>query len=684
MHSGTANVHKVYQKIPRGAKIDKNSIWDALKSLEEQAKIEQKSKNNFILTSPTHTVTGRLDINRRGVGYVIPENDELNGEDVKIASKDVFGFLPGDIVECSYSFRGEGYKGKITGLVKRSDKTWIGTLDVFENVAYLVSDNKQLQEDILIRKGIKPNMHGMKASVKIISFDVKKRNPLGVIIDLLGKAGSNDAEMHAIVAEYGFKTSHSPEVIAEAAKYTNTISKEEIKIRKDLRDRLTFTIDPQDAKDFDDAISFESNANGTYTIGVHIADVSHYVQEGTLLDKEALNRATSVYLADRTIPMLPEHLSNNLCSLRPNEDRLAFTALFEMDEEANVLSEWFGKTVIHSQRRYTYEEAQERIESKEGDYQKEVNICNDLAKKLKGKRFKNGAIAFESSEIRFELDTKGVPLRVIKKDRFDAHKLVEEFMLLANKKVAQFIKTKQKPELPFIYRTHDFPPPEKLLELAKYVTLWGYKIDTSSEESIRKSINKLMLDTEGKPEASMLQMAAIRSMAKAVYTGKKSEHFGLAFKYYTHFTSPIRRYPDLLVHRLLFDYLNGKKGRLSENMIEQMAEHSSNMEQKASDAERASTKYKMAEYMEQYVGQTFEAKVSGLTEWGIYAEIIENYCEGMIRLSDMKGDAFVYMEKEKKVIGRRTKRFFSMGDPITIKVKRANKNLRQIDFVYVS
>jgi len=683
LNKGTANVHKVYQKVPKGANIDKDSIWDALKSLEGQGKIEQKSKNNFIYSSPKHTLTGRLDINRRGVGYVIPSNDELNGEDVKIAFKDVAGFLPGDIVECSYSFKGELYKGVITNLVKRTDKTWIGTLDVIEDRAYLVLDKKELQTDIMIRKGIRPEMHGMKASVRITQYDAKKKNPLGVIVDILGKAGTNDAEMHAIVAEYGFKTAHPAEVIAEAEKYTNTIDNEEIKKRRDMRDILTFTIDPHDAKDFDDAISFETLPNGNYSLGVHIADVSHFVKEGAVLDKEALNRATSVYLADRTIPMLPEHLSNNLCSLRPNEDRLAFSAIFEMDKDANVIKEWFGKTVIHSQRRYTYEEAQQRLESKEGDYQKELNICNDLAKKLKEKRFANGAIAFESSEIRFRMDEEGFPLEIIKKTRFDAHKLVEEFMLLANKKVAKFIKTKQKPELPFIYRTHDFPPQEKLMELTKYAALWGYKIDTSSEESIRRTINKLMFDTEGKPEANMLQTAAIRSMAKAVYTGQKSEHFGLAFKYYTHFTSPIRRYPDLLVHRLLFDYLNGKKGRYSASLIEQMAEHSSNMEQKASEAERASTKYKMAEYMEQFQGQVFEAKVTGLTEWGIYAEIIDNYCEGMIRLTDMKGDNYMYIEKEKKVVGKRTKRFFAMGDPITIKVKRADKNLRQIDFVFM-
>ena len=684
MGGGTTNAHKLFQLLPKGAKIDKDDIWEALKSLEIQDIIFQKSKNNYTLKKASRTLIGRLDINRRGVGFVVPLQNELDGDDVKIESRDMEYYLPGDTVECSYEQSSGGrYKGKITQVIKRTDKIWVGVLDVFQDVAYLVVDNKEIKQDILIRKGIKPEMNGMKAAVKITSFDKRKKNPLGELIDILGKAGSNDAEMHAIVAEFGFKTSFPPEVEAEANKFTNDIDKEEIKTRKDLRSVLTFTIDPEDAKDFDDAISYEELGDDTFRMGIHIADVSHFVQEGTALDREALNRGTSVYLADRTIPMLPEHLSNNLCSLRPNEDRLAFSAIFDVDLNGKVLKRWIGKTVIHSERRFTYEEAQERIVSNTGDLARELIMCNTIAKNLKEKRFADGAIAFESSEIRFKMDENGVPLSIIKKDRFDAHKLVEEFMLLANREVAEFIKNKQKPELPFIYRAHDFPPHEKLVELVKFAALWGYKLDISSEEKIRNGINELMRDTEGKPEASMLQNTAIRSMAKAIYTGKQSEHFGLAFKFYSHFTSPIRRYPDLLAHRLIFDYLNGKKDRLTASTIEQISEHNSNMEQKASDAERASTKYKMAEFMEQHEGETFEAKVSGITEWGIYAEIIENYCEGMIRLTEMKGDTYSFHEKEKKVIGKHSKRRFGMGDLITIKVKRADKNLRQIDFVFI-
>ena len=490
--------------------------------------------------------------------------------------------------------------------------------------------------------------------------------------------------MNAILAEYGFPLQFPAEVEKEANEISDVITDDEIKKRRDFRNILTFTIDPFDAKDFDDAISFQILKNGNYEIGVHIADVSHYVLPDSALDKEGYERGTSVYLVDRVIPMLPERLSNGLCSLRPKEDKLCFAAVFELDHNANVITQWFGKTVIHSDRRFSYEEAQEIIEGNSTELYEEMKILNELAYKLRDRKFKEGAISFESTEVKFKLDEAGKPIGVYVKERKDAHKLIEDYMLLANRKVAEFIakKGKGKNKYTFVYRAHDSPKEEALLNFANFAMRFGYKINTKNDKEIARSLNHLMEDVEGKKEQNVLTQLAIRSMAKAIYTTKKSSHYGLAFDHYTHFTSPIRRYPDVMVHRLLEHYLGGGKS-LSEEEYEKRAIYTSQMEKKAADAERASVKYKQAEFLEDNIGREYNGLISGVTEWGMYVEIIENKCEGMIRLRDISDDFYVLDEKNYCIIGQRKKKKYQLGDEVKILVKKVDLSKRQIDFILV-
>ena len=507
---------------------------------------------------------------------------------------------------------------------------------------------------------------------------------MGIIKSILGKQGENNTEMNAILAEYGFPLSFPEEVEKEAQAISVEITKEEIAKRRDFRKTLTFTIDPFDAKDFDDAISFQKLANGNYEIGVHIADVSHYLITDTALDKEAYDRGTSVYLVDRVIPMLPENLSNGLCSLRPKEEKLCFSAVFEMDEQAIVITEWFGKTVIYSDRRFAYEEVQEIIENKTGEYVDEILKLNELAYHLRDRKFKHGAISFESTEVKFKLDETGKPIGVYVKERKDAHKLIEDYMLLANRKVAEFIakKGKGKHKYTFVYRAHDSPKPESLKNFAEFALKFGHKISTKSDRDTARSLNKLMADVEGTKEQNVLTSLAIRSMAKAIYTTKSSSHYGLAFDFYTHFTSPIRRYPDVMVHRLLEHYLNGGDNVNAEH-YEKMCQHASQMEKKAADAERASIKYKQAEYLQDNIGNIYAGIISGVTEWGMYVEIEENKCEGMIRLRDISDDFYTLDEKNYCIVGQRKKRKYQLGDEVKIKVKRVDLGKRQIDFSLV-
>ncbi|HEY4195272.1 MAG TPA: ribonuclease R, partial [Mucilaginibacter sp.] len=474
------------------------------------------------------------------------------------------------------------------------------------------------------------------------------------------------------------------EVEHDAEEISDIITPQEIAKRRDFRNVTTFTIDPFDAKDFDDALSFKVLDNGNYEVGVHIADVSHYIIPDSPLDKEAFDRGTSVYLVDRVIPMLPERLSNGLCSLRPKEDKLCFAAVFELDENAYIINEWYGKTVIHSDRRFTYEEVQEVIENQAGEYDKEILELNALAYKLRERKFKNGAISFETTEVKFKLDEKGKPTGVYVKERKDAHKLIEDFMLLANRKVAEFVsnKGKGKHKYTFVYRAHDSPKPEALANFAQFAARFGYKINTKSDKETAKSLNYLMEDVEGKKEQNVLTHLAIRSMAKAIYTTKTSSHYGLAFDHYTHFTSPIRRYPDVMVHRLLFHYLNGGQSVSAEH-YEKLCQYSSQMEKKAADAERSSIKYKQAEYLKDQVGTVYSGVISGVTEWGMYVEIIENKCEGMIRLRDISDDFYTLDEKNYAIIGQRKKKVYQLGDEVQIRVKNVDLTKKQIDFSLV-
>jgi ribonuclease R len=525
----------------------------------------------------------------------------------------------------------------------------------------------------------------MKAVVKITDWPATSKNPFGTVVSVLGVQGEHLTEMNAVLAEYGFPLAFPKEVESESNAISTKITDADISSRRDMRKILTFTIDPFDAKDFDDAISFQTLANGNLEIGVHIADVSHYVRPNTALDKEANERGTSVYLVGKVIPMLPEKLSNELCSLRPKEDKLTFSAIFEMDKNANVISEWFGRTIIHSDRRFTYEEVWEIIQAQTGDHVSEILTLNELAHILRNARFKNGAINFESAEVKFNLDDTGKPIGVYVKERNDAHKLIEDFMLLANRKVAEFIAKKgsKKSPLTFVYRSHDAPKEEVLEGFAKFAARFGYKIQTKNHAEISKSLNLLMSDVEGKKEQNVLTQLAIRSMAKAIYTTKKTSHYGLAFDYYTHFTSPIRRYPDVMAHRLLQHYLDGQKS-VDAEVYEKMCLHASQMEKRAADAERLFVKYKQAEYLADQINTEFAGIISGVTEWGIYVEIVENKCEGMIRLRDIDDDFYVLDQANYCIIGQRKRRKYQLGDEVRIKVRKVDLAKKQIDFQLIT
>lgn len=668
-------------------KASKNLI-QLLEELKRDEKIGEIDHGKYHFIHQINKVEGYIEVTQRGSAYLLSEME--GEEDVFISTADLNKALNGDRVAVTLYARKRNKKpeGFVTEILERAKTDFVGTVQRNRNFAFLVPDDKRMYADIFIpTEQLGGAEDGQKAIARITDWPEDAKNPFGKIINVLGEPGENDTEMHAIVAEFGFPVEFPHEVLKEAEKIKTTITKTDVKGRADYRDILTFTIDPVDAKDFDDAISIQKMENGHYEIGVHIADVSHYVRPGTKLDEDAFNRATSVYLVDRTIPMLPEKLSNGVCSLRPNEDKLTFSAIFEMNIKGQIINHWLGKTVIHSQRRFTYEEAQERIETGEGDLAEELIVLNDIALKLREERFRHGAINFETEEVRFKLDEKGKPLGVYKKVRKDAHKLVEEYMLLANRKVAEFAykyKTaKQKEKNVFVYRVHDTPDEKKLQDFSIFARRFGYHLKMDSQKAITKSFNELVAATEGKPESGILQGMAIRTMAKAIYTTQKTGHYGLAFDFYSHFTSPIRRYPDLMAHRLLEKYLGGGVEPPNAEW-EKRCKHSSMMEQKAADAERASVKYKQAEYLQDAVGRVFEGIISGVTEWGIYVEIVENKCEGMIRLSTMFDDFYEFIEKEQAIIGKRRKKKYRLGDPVQVKVKKTDPIKRQIDFIMVS
>jgi len=607
------------------------------------------------------------------------------GSDIYIKAKDLGSAVDGDTVKISIfpTSHGDHREGRVIEVVSRNRNRFVGKIEVSKNYAFVAPDYRKMHQDFFIYpENIFGARSGDKVIVEVISWAEDDKKPEAKVIEVLGKAGENEAEIHSIMAEFDLPFRFDARVENEANAIEEGITPKEIKKRWDFRDVITFTIDPVDAKDFDDALSFRRLDNGVYEIGIHIADVTHYVKPNTFLEQEAFDRATSVYLVDRTIPMLPERLSNQLCSLRPNEDKLTFAAVFEMDEKGKILKEWFGRTIIHSNVRFTYEEAQTILENGQGMLADELRILNSIAKKLRRERFKKGAVNFETTEVKFKLDSKGKPLAVIPKIRKDAHKLIEEFMLLANKQVATFIynKNKGREKNTYVYRIHDAPDLEKVNDFTVFARQFGHKVMVD-EKSISQSLNKLMESIEGKPEQNILEQLAIRTMAKAKYSTDVKGHFGLAFEHYTHFTSPIRRYPDMMSHRLLQHYLDeGKPVNKAE--YEEKCIHSSEREKRAADAERASIKYKQVEFMAYAENKVYEGLISGVTEWGIYVEIIETKCEGMVRLADLTDDFYEYDERNYRVVGRRRKTVYTLGDKVKVRVKKTDIDKRLIDLVF--
>ena len=658
---------------------------DILNELKDGDYITEVDKNKFRLNDHGKELTGTFQRKSNGKNSFIPDE---GGDPIFIAERNSAHAMNNDKVKIVFYAKRKNHdaEGEVVEILERANDTFVGTLEVANSYAFLVTENRTLANDIFIPKEkLKGGKTGDKAVVKIVEWPDKAKNPIGQVIDILGKAGDNNTEMHAILAEFGLPYVY-PEAVEKAAdKIPAEISEEEIARREDFRKVTTFTIDPKDAKDFDDALSIRSIKEGLWEVGVHIADVTHYVQEGSIIDKEAEKRATSVYLVDRTIPMLPERLCNFICSLRPNEEKLSYSVIFDITEKGEVKNSRIVHTVINSDRRFTYEEAQQIIETKEGDFKEEVLMLDKIAKALRDKRFSSGAINFDRYEVKFEIDDKGKPVSVYFKESKDANKLVEEFMLLANKTVAEEIGKvpRNKKAKVFPYRIHDLPDPEKLDNLAQFIARFGYKLRTSGTKSdVSKSINHLLDDIQGKKEENLIETVSIRAMQKARYSTHNIGHYGLAFEYYTHFTSPIRRFPDMMVHRLLTKYAEGGRSVL-ESKYEDLCEHSSNMEQIAANAERASIKYKQVEFMSERLGQIFDGVISGVTEWGLYVELNENKCEGMIPMRDLDDDYYEFDEKNYCLRGRRKNRMYSLGDAITVKVARANLEKKQLDFALV-
>lgn len=655
---------------------------DILSEMQLDDYIVEIEKNTFRFNRRGKELVGTFYRKSNGKNSFVPEE---GGEAIFVAERNSAHAMNNDKVRIVFYAKRKNYEaeGEVIEIIERANDTFVGTLEVTKSYAFLVTENRTLANDIFIPKEkLKGGKTGDKAVVKVTEWPDKAKNPIGQVIDILGRAGDNTTEMHAILAEFGLPYVY-PKAVEEAAeKIPAEIPAEEIANREDLRDVATFTIDPKDAKDFDDALSIRKLKEGLWEVGVHIADVTYFVKEGDIIDREAEKRATSVYLVDRTIPMLPERLSNFLCSLRPNEEKLTYSVIFDITEEGEVKKSRVVHTVTKSDKRFTYEEAQDIIETGKGEHKDEILMLDKIAKALRQARFSGGAINFDRYEVKFDIDADGKPLGVYFKESKDANKLIEEFMLLANRTVAEKIgnvpKNKKAKVLP--YRIHDLPDPEKLDNLAQFIARFGYKLRTGGTKTdISKSINYLLDDVQGKKEQNLIETVSIRAMQKARYSTTNIGHYGLAFDFYTHFTSPIRRFPDMMVHRLLTKYADGGRS-VSEKKYEAMCEHSSEMEQTAANAERASIKYKQVEFMMDKLGHTYDGVISGVTEWGLYVELNENKCEGMVPIRDLDDDYYEFDEKNYCLRGRRKNRVYSLGDTITIKVARANLEKKQLDF----